>query len=111
DRSFIADIPGNKEDEAIAIAIIQLARAMHLVVTAEGVETEAQRDFLLGQGCTEMQGFLVAPALPAEELFQRFGPCSASRSADAAISRPRSTTVGGCRAGLRTHRPAVVANR
>jgi diguanylate cyclase (GGDEF)-like protein/PAS domain S-box-containing protein len=74
DRSFVTDIPGNEEDEAIAIAIIQLARAMHLEVTAEGVETEAQRAFLLSHGCTEMQGFLIAPALHAEALYQQFGP-------------------------------------
>ncbi len=72
DRSFVADIPGNEEDEAIVIAIIELARAMRLSVTAEGVETQAQRSFLAGHGCTELQGFLVAPALPAELLFDRF---------------------------------------
>ena len=72
DRSFVADIPGNEEDEAIVIAIIELARAMRLSVTAEGVESQAQRDFLASHGCTELQGFLVAPALPAEELYARF---------------------------------------
>jgi len=72
DRSFISDIPGNPEDEAIAIAIIQLGRAMRLEVTAEGVETEAQREFLRGHGCSEIQGFLIAPAMPADQLVERF---------------------------------------
>lgn len=73
DRSFVADIPGNEEDQAIVIAIIELARAMRLSVTAEGVETEAQRVFLARHGCTELQGYLAAPALPADEFERRFG--------------------------------------
>jgi EAL domain-containing protein (putative c-di-GMP-specific phosphodiesterase class I) len=77
DRSFIADIPGNAEDEAIAVAIIQLARALHLAVTAEGVESEAQREFLVRHGCLEIQGYLVAPALPAQALWERFAKPSA----------------------------------
>ncbi|MCK7593352.1 sensor domain-containing protein [Pseudomarimonas salicorniae] len=72
DRSFISDIPGNEEDEAIAVAIIELARALRLAVTAEGVETAAQKAFLARHGCTEMQGYLVAPALPADEVYARF---------------------------------------
>jgi diguanylate cyclase (GGDEF)-like protein/PAS domain S-box-containing protein len=77
DRSFIAEIPGNAEDEAIAVAIIQLARALHLAVTAEGVESELQRDFLARQGCGEIQGYLVAPALSAQALWERFATHSA----------------------------------
>jgi len=72
DRSFIKDIPGNAEDEAIAIAIIQLGKAMHMAVTAEGVETDAQREFLLRHGCNEIQGFVIAPALAPEDLIARF---------------------------------------
>ncbi len=74
DRSFIADVPGDLEDEAIVGAVIQLGKALHLAVTAEGVETEAQRQFLLEQDCREAQGFFYAPALPAEQLRVRFGP-------------------------------------
>jgi len=73
DRSFIADLPGSAESEAIVSAIIQMGRALQLKVTAEGVETEAQRQLLLAAGCHEMQGWLMAPALPGDEFMRRFG--------------------------------------
>lgn len=72
DRSFIADLPGSAESEAIVGAIIQMGRALRLSVTAEGVETEAQRELLLAAGCHEMQGWLMAPALTAQDFEQRF---------------------------------------
>ena len=74
DRSFIADLPGSAESEAIVVAIIQMGRALRLSVTAEGVETEAQRALLLAAGCDEMQGWLMAPALCADDFERRFGP-------------------------------------
>jgi len=73
DRSFIADLPGSAESEAIVVAIIQMGRALRLSVTAEGVETEAQRELLHAAGCHEMQGWLMAPALTAEVFSKRFG--------------------------------------
>jgi len=73
DRSFIADLPGSAESEAIVVAIIQMGRALRLSVTAEGVETEAQRELLHAAGCHEMQGWLMAPALAADVFSKRFG--------------------------------------
>lgn len=73
DRSFIADLPGSAESEAIVVAIIQMGRALRLSVTAEGVETEAQRQLLLAAGCHEMQGWLMSPALSAAEFEDRYG--------------------------------------
>jgi diguanylate cyclase (GGDEF)-like protein/PAS domain S-box-containing protein len=73
DRSFIADLPGSAESEAIVTAIVQMGRALRLSVTAEGVETEAQSEFLLSIGCHEMQGWLMAKAMPAGEFEQRYG--------------------------------------
>ena len=68
DQGFVRDIPLDHDDMEIASAIISLARSMRLKVVAEGVETEAQRDFLLQQGCNAYQGYLFSEPLPAEDL-------------------------------------------
>jgi EAL domain-containing protein (putative c-di-GMP-specific phosphodiesterase class I) len=65
DRSFLRDVPERPEAAAVVTAILQLARALGRTTVAEGVETEAQRDFLTGEGCPLAQGFLLgAPAAP-----------------------------------------------
>ena len=72
DRSFIKDIATDSNDGAITIAIIQLAKSLHLSVIAEGVETEQQAAFLQRHGCHQAQGFYFArPGLP-DELLQRW---------------------------------------
>ena len=63
DRSFVSGLPSDESDAGIVQAIVQLGRALHLQVIAEGVETEGQRAFLQGIGAQEYQGFLFAPAL------------------------------------------------
>ena len=63
DRSFVRGLPGDESDAGIVSAILNLGRALHLDIVAEGVETEAQRQFLLDSGCEQYQGFLFAPAL------------------------------------------------
>ncbi|MDP3823325.1 MAG: EAL domain-containing protein [Burkholderiales bacterium] len=64
DRSFVHDLPANRDSAAITRAIIQMGRSLGLTVIAEGVETEAQRDFLATLGCDELQGMLISPPLP-----------------------------------------------
>ncbi|MDP3223938.1 MAG: GGDEF domain-containing phosphodiesterase, partial [Rubrivivax sp.] len=68
DRSFVVDL--GKDDGALAIAraIIALAGALRLRVVAEGVETQQQADWLRELGCHELQGYLFARPMPAEEL-------------------------------------------
>jgi diguanylate cyclase (GGDEF)-like protein/PAS domain S-box-containing protein len=77
DRSFIRDISTdatNKEnEEAIAIAIIQLGKSMNLAVIAEGVETGEQAAFLLRHGCRRAQGYLFARPMPPEQLLAQWG--------------------------------------
>lgn len=84
DRSFVQGLPGDSSDVGIANAIVQMGRALGLQVIAEGVETEAQRDFLAQAGCHEFQGYLYAPALPPEEFERRVRP--QRHLVDAAVS-------------------------
>ena len=67
DKSFVSDLAGNRNDQAIAMAVISLGHKLDLRVIAEGVETEEQRDFLRANDCDEMQGYLFSrPVAPAE---------------------------------------------
>ncbi|MDR7335590.1 EAL domain-containing protein [Roseateles asaccharophilus] len=84
DRSFVKGLPGDPSDAGIANAIVQMGRALGLQVIAEGVETEAQRDFLAQAGCHEFQGYLYAPALRPDEFEQRVRP--RRHVVDAAVS-------------------------
>jgi len=69
DRSFIQDISTDPNDEAIAVAIIQLGKSLHLSVVAEGVENEEQAAFLARHGCRHAQGYLYSrPVAPADIL-------------------------------------------
>jgi diguanylate cyclase (GGDEF)-like protein/PAS domain S-box-containing protein len=68
DRSFVKDITGEFEEEkTIAKAVISLAQSLKLRVVAEGVETEAQLHFLMGQNCDMMQGYYFSPPLSVDE--------------------------------------------
>jgi EAL domain-containing protein (putative c-di-GMP-specific phosphodiesterase class I) len=73
DRSFIKDISTDANDEAIAIAIIQLGKSMNLAVIAEGVETVEQAAFLLRHGCRRAQGYLYARPLAPEQVLAQWG--------------------------------------
>ena len=59
DRAFVKDLTLDPDDDAIASAVISLAHALDITVTAEGVETERQIDFLRGRQCDHLQGFLI----------------------------------------------------
>jgi diguanylate cyclase (GGDEF)-like protein/PAS domain S-box-containing protein len=66
DRTFVADTPADREQGAIVSAIVALAHALDIEVIAEGVETEAQREFLNRCGCDYLQGYLIGqPEDPA----------------------------------------------
>ncbi|MDV6320469.1 putative bifunctional diguanylate cyclase/phosphodiesterase [Chromohalobacter sp. HP20-39] len=60
DRAFVRALPDDSADAAITSAVLAMARGLGLDVVAEGVETEAQRDYLRDQGCAMVQGFLYA---------------------------------------------------
>ncbi len=71
DRSFVSGLPADDSDAGIVRAILQMARALGMEVIAEGVETEAQRQFLQDEGCQQFQGWLYAPALDSLSFEQR----------------------------------------
>jgi diguanylate cyclase (GGDEF)-like protein/PAS domain S-box-containing protein len=110
DRSFVADIeargaPGMRRDTAggaaIVSAVIGLARGLGLQVVAEGVEKQAQFEFLAREGCSHCQGYLVCPPMPAAEfeawLIKRRKPALAPRK-----QKPKAVKgVGGSKAGVR----------
>ncbi len=68
DRSFVEDLGRGADDEAIVLAIIELARALRCATVAEGVETREQLDFLRAHGCDVAQGFLLGRPVPADEI-------------------------------------------
>ena len=68
DKSFVRDIPFRPDDEAIARAIITLGHGLSLKIVAEGVETEAQAEFLRAHSCDEVQGYFYCRPMPAAEL-------------------------------------------
>ncbi|MGF1642478.1 MAG: putative bifunctional diguanylate cyclase/phosphodiesterase [Thiotrichales bacterium] len=67
DRTFVSAINIDSRDRAIAAAVIAMAESMNLSVTAEGVETEGQLDFLESRRCHEAQGYLFSRPLPPTE--------------------------------------------
>lgn len=69
DRSFVRDMAVNPDDAAIATATISLARKLGLIVIAEGVETEDQKQMLLEEGCHCIQGYIYSKPLASEDCF------------------------------------------
>ena len=68
DRAFINELPHDDEDVAIVRAIIALSKSLKLSVIAEGAENQQQVNFLLDEGCSEIQGFFFAKPMPANEI-------------------------------------------
>ena len=68
DRAFAKELDGNPEGAVFFKAIISMAHALNMTVVAEGIETETQLRTLQDLGCNEIQGFLIAPPLPAADI-------------------------------------------
>jgi diguanylate cyclase (GGDEF)-like protein/PAS domain S-box-containing protein len=67
DRSFVQNITTEPDDALIASAVIAMAHSLHLYVVAEGVESESQMLYLRNQHCDQLQGYLFARPLPADD--------------------------------------------
>lgn len=88
DQSFVKKIDTNYENSSIVSAIIGMGKNLGLKVIAEGVETPEQRAYLLSQGCTEGQGYLLSPPIAGAE-FTSFLSCRQQ------TALPRSTAPAG----------------
>gem|GEM_PF-1089418 len=72
DQAFVRELPDDEEDSAIARAIIALGKSLNLKVIAEGVETKEQKDFLVTNGCENIQGYFYSKPLPADTIEKMF---------------------------------------
>jgi EAL domain-containing protein (putative c-di-GMP-specific phosphodiesterase class I) len=86
DRSFVAGMGINADDDAIVASIITLAAAVGAVCIAEGVETPHQHAALVALGCDYAQGYLFGRPVPAEGLGQALTDCARVLSSPPAVS-------------------------
>ena len=68
DRSFVLDLETSEDARKVAVAVINLAKALDMKVVAEGVETEGQNRILREFGCDQLQGYLFAKPMSAKAL-------------------------------------------
>jgi diguanylate cyclase (GGDEF)-like protein len=68
DQSFVRDLPYDEEDAAISKAIVALGQSLNLEIIAEGVETVEQKEFLVQNGCENIQGYLYSKPISANEM-------------------------------------------
>ena len=68
DKAFVTNVDRSPGDAAVASAILSLGRNLGVIVTAEGIERQAQLDWLQARGCDEVQGFLLSKPLLAQDL-------------------------------------------
>lgn len=74
DRSFVMDLPEDSSDALLVETMMAVAKHLQLSVVAEGVETEAQRDYLYSVGCYLHQGYFYGKPEPARQLLERLNP-------------------------------------
>ena len=89
DRGFVADIDRSPDVRAVIAAVTDLAHALGLTVTAEGVETQHQRDEIEALGCDSSQGYFFAEPMAAEAFGERLG----SRPGRLRLPMQRTTTA------------------
>ncbi|HEY7248399.1 MAG TPA: EAL domain-containing protein [Xanthobacteraceae bacterium] len=80
DRAFVSDLAAGTEHIAIVQAVVSIARALGMTTTAEGVETDAQKEFLAALGCDEAQGYLFSAPVPGDKLGEIMAGWQAERT-------------------------------
>ncbi|OZA93167.1 MAG: GGDEF-domain containing protein [Erythrobacter sp. 34-65-8] len=80
DRSLVVDSAADESSRAMMLSSISMARALHMNVAAEGVETEAQAQMVRSAGCDQIQGWLYFKAMPADQIAQHLAPPQMKRS-------------------------------
>lgn len=98
DQSFVQDLDQNDDDRAIVSAIIRMAQALGMQTTAEGVETEAQLEFLREEGCDEAQGYHFSR--PRCRQVNSDGSCAASLD-----GCPNACREKACNCGISPKKP------
>jgi len=68
DQSFVRDLPDDEEDSAITRSVIALAKSLSLDIIAEGVETKEQQEFMVNNGCENIQGYYYSKPIPADKM-------------------------------------------
>ena len=68
DRAFVSDLAAGTEHAVIVQAVVSIARALGMTTTAEGVETDAQKEYLTALGCDQAQGYLFSRPVPVEQV-------------------------------------------
>jgi diguanylate cyclase (GGDEF)-like protein/PAS domain S-box-containing protein len=110
DQSFVRDLPESASAKAIVSAIIGLGKSFNIDVTAEGVETAEQLEYLRASGCQEVQGFFIGQPLSAQDLRE-----TTTQHKDHDISSPskihhrRSGEMGIGKHGRSTHRASIAS--
>ncbi len=98
DRSFLINVATDPADAAIATALITLSKQLNLETIAEGVETEAQLEFLRQQGCSQVQGYLLSPPLPADQFVAWYNDQQRTRAPGAGpVARREGRRSGAAR--------------
>ena len=93
DRSFVSGLGKNLEDSAIVAAVVSLADTLGLTTIAEGVETEIQRDSLVGLGCARGQGYLFARPVSASVNEEALDQVTGHRRNGTNVAAARATSL------------------
>lgn len=93
DRAFVTDLESNEDARSIARSIISLGKTLKLRVVAEGIETIGQCEQLIKMGCDDLQGYLFAMPMPAEQLEEMAFDVSSNKSKDFRASLYSSTLM------------------